>query len=124
MKNHKNELLMGKAFPYLMCTPSLLLFTFFVVAPFIIGIYISFFNWNGLGAMKFISFNNYKFATRDPIFWQSMKNTIVYAIVVTLSKNIIGLFLAIIKPPFPAKHLALYDYWELGGWFFLPTSVN
>lgn len=92
----KSRMLREKAFPYLMCTPSLILFTCFVIAPFIIGIYVSFFNWNGLGAMKFINIKNYLFSFRDKVFWTALKNTFVYALVVTVVKNIIGLFLAML----------------------------
>lgn len=96
MKKHISNNLKDKAFPYLMCAPGLVLFSCFVVIPFIIGIYISLFNWNGLGTMTFIGLKNYLFSLRDSVFWTAMKNTFLYAIVVTVAKNAIGLMLAIL----------------------------
>ena len=35
------------AFPYLMCLAAVVLFTLFVVLPFAVGVYTSFFKWDG-----------------------------------------------------------------------------
>ncbi|HEX2946086.1 MAG TPA: sugar ABC transporter permease [Clostridia bacterium] len=94
--NKKYGTIRENAFPYLMLAPSFILFSCFVLVPFLIGIYVSFFNWNGLGAMRFINIKNYLFTFRDAVFWTALKNTFVYALVVTAAKNIIGLFLAML----------------------------
>ena len=88
--------LRDRSFPYLMCLPSLMLFTCFVLVPFVIGIYISLFNWDGRGVMRFLGIKNYLFIIRDAVYWLAMKNTFLYAVVVTLAKNVIGLLLAMI----------------------------
>jgi raffinose/stachyose/melibiose transport system permease protein len=88
--------LRNKTFPYLMCAPSFILFTCFVMIPFIIGIYISFFNWDGRSLMRFNDAKNYYYVVRDAVFWLSMRNTFIYAMVVTVAKNVIGLMLAIL----------------------------
>lgn len=85
-----------RLYPYLMCVPSLLLFTAFVLVPFLIGIYISLFSWDGRGLMRFLGVKNYFFVLRDGIFWLAMKNTFVYALVVTVVKNLVGLSLAML----------------------------
>ena len=41
------------AFPYLMCLAAVVLFTLFVVLPFAVGVYTSFFKWDGFSDMKF-----------------------------------------------------------------------
>ena len=82
------------AFPYLMCLAAILLFTVFVMAPFFVGIYTSFFRWDGFSAMKFNGIKNYLYVFRDEIFWKAIKNTFVYAILVTVFKNVIAFFLA------------------------------
>lgn len=79
-----------------MCAPSLILFTCFVLVPFVIGIYLSLFNWDGRGVMRFLGIKNYLFIIRDAVYWLAMKNTFLYAIVVTLVKNVVGLLLAIV----------------------------
>ncbi len=82
------------AFPYLMCLAALALFTVFVMAPFFVGIYTSFFRWDGFSAMKFNGLKNYLYVFRDEIFWKAIRNTFVYAILVTVFKNVIAFFLA------------------------------
>lgn len=84
------------AFPYLMCLAALILFTVFVVVPFIVGIYTSFFKWDGFSDMKFNGFKNYLYVFKDDVFWTAMKNTFVYAILVTVLKNLIAFALATI----------------------------
>lgn len=44
--------------------------------------------------MKWIGLKNYYFTVTDPIFWISIKNTMLYAVFVTVMKNLFGLFLA------------------------------
>ena len=85
-----------KAFPYLMCTPALIVFTVFVIAPFIVGIITSFFRWDGISPMKFIGFNNYIWSFEDSTFWLSIKHTVIYAFFVTILKNVVGLGLGMI----------------------------
>ncbi len=95
--------LLDKLFPYLMCLPAILLFTAFVIIPFFTGLWTSLHKWDGFGEMEWIGLNNYRFILADNVFWQSMKNTFVYAISVTVVKNILALFLAFIlvkKIPF------------------------
>ncbi len=77
-----------------MCLAAVALFTVFVMAPFFVGIYTSFFKWDGFSAMKFNGLKNYLYVFRDEIFWKAIKNTFVYAILVTVFKNVIAFFLA------------------------------
>lgn len=85
----KNEM-----FPYIMVAPSVILFTLFAVYPFAKGIYISFFKWDGLSGMKFLGFTNYVNVFADAAFWDAIKRTFYYALLVTIGKNIIGFMLA------------------------------
>lgn len=85
-----------KIFPYVMSAPAVILFVTFVVSPFLYGLYTSFFRWDGLSEMKFIGVNNYQFVLEDEIFWLSMKNTFIYAIIITIMKNLLGLLMAFI----------------------------
>lgn len=82
------------AFPYLMCLAALILFTLFVVVPFTVGIYTSFFKWDGFSDMEFNGFKNYLYVFKDDIYWKAIRNTFVYAILVTVLKNVIAFFLA------------------------------
>lgn len=91
----KNKL-KGELFPYFMCLPALILFTVFVVAPFVNGMWVSLHRWDGFSDMTLIGFRNYKFVLTDLLFWKSIKNTFLYAIFVTLIKNVIAFSLAMI----------------------------
>ena len=53
------------AFPYLMCLAAVVLFTLFVVLPFAVGVYTSFFKWDGFSDMKFNGLKNYLYVFQD-----------------------------------------------------------
>ena len=83
-------------FGYIMCLPAIVLFTLFVIYPFLKGFYISLHRWDGLGEMEFIGFKNYSFAFADSTFWKTMGNTFKYALVTPILKNILGFALAML----------------------------
>ncbi len=90
-------------FPYLMCLPAVILFTVFIILPFFDGLYMSFFKWDGFSDPVFTGLRNYSNAIHDSLFWLSMKHTFIYAILVTVLKNVIAFLLAYIlirKVPF------------------------
>lgn len=86
--------LKDKFFPYAMVAPSVILFTLFAVYPFILGIYISFFKWDGLSAMKYVGIKNYINVFSDGAYWEAIKHTFFYAFFVTIGKNVAGFILA------------------------------
>ena len=91
------------AFPYLMCLPAIILFTIFIIVPFFVGLYMSFFKWDGFSDPSFIGLRNYRNAFHDSLFWLSMKHTFIYAILVTVIKNVLAFMLAYLlirKVPF------------------------
>ena len=58
--------------------PALLLFVAVAVVPLIISGYYSFFDYNGFADMKYVGIKNYiKLFTGDPLFLQSLKNTVI-----------------------------------------------
>lgn len=95
-----------RAFPYLMCLPAVILFTLFVILPFVEGCRVSFFKWDGFSNMKWVGLKNYANVMNDDVFWLAMKNTFVYAILVTVMKNVIALALAyVLARKFPLRTL-------------------
>ena len=82
-------------FPYLMIVPAFLLFMIFTIYPFAFGFYVSFHKWDGLTAMKWLGMRNYINVVTDPEFWAAMKHTVIYALCVTIVKNIIAVILAL-----------------------------
>lgn len=81
---------------YLMILPALLLFGIFIAYPLLRGFWISLHRWDGLSEMVWIGGNNYKFVLKDEVFWKAMRNTFIFAIGVTVVKNVFGLLLAIL----------------------------
>lgn len=64
--------------PYLFILPFFVLFLVFQLIPIIWTIYISFTQWRGIGDPQFIGLDNYKKILIDNMFWEALKNTVVY----------------------------------------------
>lgn len=103
---------------YLMVLPALVLFVLFVIYPLFQGAWISLHQWDGLSAMKWIGFNNYKFVFKDKVFWKAMANTFQFAIGVTVIKNIAGLVLAVLLN----KNIAGRTFFRAS--VFMPVTIS
>ena len=64
--------------PYLFILPFFVLFLVFQLIPIIWTVYISFTQWRGIGDPQFIGLDNYKKILIDNMFWEALKNTVVY----------------------------------------------
>ena len=64
--------------PYLFILPFFVLFLVFQLIPIIWTVYISFTQWRGIGDTQFIGLDNYKKILIDNMFWEALKNTVVY----------------------------------------------
>mgnify|MGYP000770265525 CR=1 FL=1 len=53
-------------------------FLVFQLIPIIWTVYISFTQWRGIGDPQFIGWDNYKKILIDNMFWEALKNTVVY----------------------------------------------
>ena len=76
---------------YLLCTPTLILFLVFMAYPVFYLLKLSFYQWDGITQMKFTGLVNYARLLRDPIWWKSLANTMIYV----LAKLTIELSLAL-----------------------------
>lgn len=79
--------------------PFLLLFGAFTLWPLLATAIYSFFDWNGIDALSsqnFVGLANYQELLHDPLFWQSFWNTLLFAVLNTVIKLPISLFLAIL----------------------------
>jgi ABC-type sugar transport system permease subunit len=84
---------------FLFLLPFLLLFGAFTLWPLLATAVYSFSDWNGidaLSAQNFVGLGNYQELMRDPLFWQSFWNTLLFAIINTVIKLPLSLFLAIL----------------------------
>ena len=83
-------------FSWLMLTPPLLFLLLFLGYPFIYGVYLSFFQKEVARAADFVGFGNFVKLNNDPIFWQAVRNTIIFTAVATVLKACGGLGMALV----------------------------
>jgi ABC-type sugar transport system permease subunit len=92
--------------PYVFVLPAAVLLSVFMLYPLISSVYLSMTNWSGLGAKKFIGFENYRRLFTEPIFWNSIKLQIIWALLSVVLLAVSAFFLALIVEIFvPLKQL-------------------
>ncbi|AWR21222.1 MULTISPECIES: carbohydrate ABC transporter permease [Aurantimicrobium] len=94
----KSTITNGVYWPYMV--PGLIAFTLIVIVSFVWNIYLSFTKWNGLGAPKWIGFDNYAKLMVDETFWQSFLHSVVFIFAMAIVPTALGLIIA----------SALFDY--------------
>lgn len=81
-------------------TPGCILYTLFMIIPIIFAMYYSFFEWNGIGPMKFVGFANFQKllggGRMSRIFFNALGNNIKYLICVLLIITPLQIFFAYI----------------------------
>jgi multiple sugar transport system permease protein len=82
-------------FSWLMVTPPVLFLLAFLGYPFFYGVYLSFFRREVAGAPSFVGLGNFVTLAGDPIFWQSVGNTVKFTAAATLLKAAGGLGMAL-----------------------------
>lgn len=84
--------------PYVFISPFFLLFMFFGIFPMIFSVYVSLTSWDavsGLGGMKFVGLDNYRFLfAEDTAFWNSVRQTAYIALISGLPQHLIAIPLA------------------------------
>lgn len=93
-KNHLFSVLKKYKVAYVYVAPFYLLFALFGLFPMVSGFMLSFYRWNGLGAMKFIGVQNYINLLKDVLFWKALTNTIYIGIIAHIPILLGGLVLA------------------------------
>lgn len=66
---------------YVYIAPFFILFAIFGLFPILSGFYISFFKWDGVGAMRWKGLENYERIFTDPMFITAIKNTFFIGII-------------------------------------------
>ena len=101
MKFNKRELIF-----FTFVLPSFLGCVIFIFLPSVFSFILSFFKWNLISEIKFTGFLNYIDLLTSEDFWLILKNTIVYAVSVTVFATFIPLILAsIIKNKILGKEI-------------------
>ena len=83
-------------FSWLMLTPPVLFLLAFLGYPFFYGVYLSFFRREVAGPASFVGLRNFVTLANDPIFWQSVGNTIKFTAAATVLKATGGLGMALV----------------------------
>ena len=104
---------------WLWASPWILGFLIFTLGPMVASVYYSLTEYPILSAPKWIGFENYRMMfTADEFFFQSLKVTLVYAVVSVPLYMVLGFFVAI---------LLNQDIRGVAGWrtiFYLPSVVS
>jgi multiple sugar transport system permease protein len=80
--------------PWLFLAPGMFMFVLYVIIPIIQSITISFYDWDGLGEMKWIGLANYAELWSDESFYTSLKNNLIWLVLYMLSVPV-GLAIAL-----------------------------
>ncbi|WP_333869658.1 carbohydrate ABC transporter permease [Cypionkella sp.] len=83
-----------KLAPWLFLTPGVLMFMVYVIMPIFQSMWISFYDWDGLGAKTWIGIANYVELIDDEAFYTSFKNNILWLLLYMLAVPA-GLMIAI-----------------------------
>ena len=109
-------------YSWLMLTPPVLFLLAFLGYPFFYGVYLSFFRREVTGPATFAGFGNFVTLMNDPIFWQSVGNTVKFTAVATILKATGGHGMALVM----TQHLRLKAITRgvLLLPFFVPTVLS
>lgn len=89
----------GEFLPVLLLMPTLFIVVVVMIIPLIYGVVISLFNYNvgaGLSRDTFAGISNYLRMFHDPVFWKSMKNTLVFSILAITGDFVLGTLTAVL----------------------------
>ena len=82
--------------PYLLSLPALIV-VIGILYPFVLGAYYAFLNYAAVNPNpQFIGFENFQSVLGDQVFWQSVKVTVIFAVVATLVETALGVGLALL----------------------------
>ncbi|GAA5525510.1 lactose transport system permease protein LacF [Microbulbifer aestuariivivens] len=82
--------------PYLFLVPACSIIGAFVLYPMLHAIAASLTDYNMITESRFVGLANYEKLSRDPFFWNSLKNTLLYLLVVVPFLVIAPIFLALL----------------------------
>lgn len=99
--------------------PSLILFTFVVIIPFVMGVNIAFTNWDGISTTyDYTGLKNFRLIFQDSGLLRPIRNTLYFAVCYTLSNNVLALTLAVLLNRWIAGRNALKVV------FFVPMALS
>ncbi len=86
----------GRAIYFSFTIVPVILYTFFYVYSVISGVRYSFTDWDGMSPeFNLIGFKNYEALFKNPNFWNSLKTTVLYSIMLVVGVIVLSLLLAV-----------------------------
>lgn len=82
--------------PYIMITPTMILFTLFCIYPILHVFVVSFFEHDGMSQMKWVGLYNYSRAMKDKSWWATVINTVQLGISIPMFQIPFALIFAVI----------------------------
>ncbi|MDR9391335.1 MAG: sugar ABC transporter permease [Trueperaceae bacterium] len=107
-----------KHLPFLFIAPMLIGLFVFRIGPIFASFYVSFTEWNILGAPRFVGLANYRDAIETESFWHVMGNTVQFTLLYVPSVMALGLALALLV------HQGLKGSLVFRGLFFMPYITS
>lgn len=98
--------------------PALIVYTLFIVLPGLHTVYLSFFDWNGLAAAKFVGLQNFAALITDPILLRALRNAFVLLIFFTALPIALALLVTAFIGPRPRRGLTAFR-----AIYFVPQAV-
>jgi multiple sugar transport system permease protein len=92
LSNRHREMLAG----YLFVAPDFIGLLVFVGLPMLLALTMGFFDVNGFGRFTFVGLANYGKMLVDPVFWQCLKVTVIYMVILVPALYVAGLGLALL----------------------------
>ncbi|MGY4690846.1 carbohydrate ABC transporter permease [Salibacterium sp. K-3] len=96
MKKRKGPILNHEGkWGLLMVSPYLLQFIIFILFTLLASLYFSFSTYDMLNPPEWVGLENYNKLIQDPVFWQSLKNTLYFTVLFVPTQTILALILAV-----------------------------
>jgi multiple sugar transport system permease protein len=92
LSNRTRESIAG----YLFILPDALGLLIFVGAPMVLSLSLGFFSVSGFGEYSFVGLDNYRRMLGDPLFWRSLRVTVLYIVLLVPALYVTGLGLALL----------------------------
>ena len=82
---------------FLFLLPTLIAFLMVIIIPFIFGIYYSFTDWQGTGAVsKSVGFENYRAIFQEPAFLHSFLVTLLFTVLNIITVNVVAFIISLL----------------------------
>ena len=75
----------GAVAPWLFLAPAMIMFAIYVIAPIFQSIWISFYEWDGLGEATWVGLQNYQDLRYDDRFFTALKNNVIWLVLYMLA---------------------------------------